>query len=526
MPKTASLDLHLLIHSLTVSEVRYFKKFATRYCEQQHQYLHLFDAIYATKAYSEESLMAVTKIANKQRFAEQKIYLYNNVLDALAEYHKEKRIDFQLRDMITKATILVQKNLFAQSFKIIETARQLATEHDVTFYINELFALEAPVKFELFDEPDMPQHFAKLFAECRTHHTKVDFFLQLLEIRYLLASAYNKYGLLANMMDAKNLAYCQRQIAMVRENELTALEKIIHYSNLVFLFSMLHRKDDNIDLNIEARQIFEKNPSRIAQHRLNYLYMLYSGITQLLVVGKLEEAREWINYMHTLSKDDVHYQHNYFIYFIRHSIDYFNVVLLLKQGEIGKAFEQIHQQGHAIRENFNAIPERLLIRHYYLHAQVCFFNHQYDEALDWIEKVIGLAHLRLDMQVLARMFEILCHYETDNLSLIEHKMVALERYVKKNCPMLGQVKLFARLMRQMIRPLTQTALHTILRNAEKPFIDICKEEALDGFGFDVVLWVINKVHRMDYSESIPLLTQDVSVLKNVNNEYRKALMAV
>jgi hypothetical protein len=502
MSKPASTDLKELIDLLTPSEIRHFKKYASRVCDNNIKYVELFDAVRNCTTYDEYTIMQQTGIRNKQRFAEQKIYLYNTLLASLSEHHQQKRVDFQVREMINQAIILMNKNLFSQAQQIVKKAISLSVQHDITFYINELRILEAGIQLETCDECDMPEFYHQLFEKSQEQQQKVAFFIQLLEVRYSLTAIYNKYGSLSNILASPTIEHCKKLIQSVRVEQLTSLERIIHYANILSLHCILRNEEKQISLLRERRSIYENNPSRIQQYPLHYLCMLYKGISQLLVVGYEQEAKEWLNHFQTLLAINPNFQEGYSSRFIKHSSTYFELVFHTKTGNADKALMLIKETNSAFEQDVAYLSPRISVRHLYLNTVICVFNGAYTEALDWCNKLMAMESIRFDLQLLGRIYEIICHYEMGNYTLIEHRLLSLDRFSKKNIPCIKQTKHFIRLMRLLIKCPCSNSKSEILLQYIDDAGKIVTRERLDIFGFDFMIWVLHKAHRIGYAEAI------------------------
>src|SRR3954465_8378762 len=85
-------ELHQLIRNLSMSEKRYFKIFSSRHViAGENNYIRLFDAIEGQPEYNEEKIKARFR---KETFAahlpSEKHYLYQQVLDSLNAFHKDR----------------------------------------------------------------------------------------------------------------------------------------------------------------------------------------------------------------------------------------------------------------------------------------------------------------------------------------------------------------------------------------------------------------------------------------------------
>ncbi|HVZ41337.1 MAG TPA: hypothetical protein VHI13_18805 [Candidatus Kapabacteria bacterium] len=128
----ASSDLFELITSLSKSEKRYFRIFASLHARDgSNKYLQLFDLIDAQREYNEEEVRARFQERFALRhFAEAKYYLYNAILRALHLYAADQSVDVQITTALHQAMILYDRNLFRQSEKMVARARELAIANE------------------------------------------------------------------------------------------------------------------------------------------------------------------------------------------------------------------------------------------------------------------------------------------------------------------------------------------------------------------------------------------------------------
>lgn len=123
-------DLFRLIKSLTRSEKRYVKLFASLYGGQK-KYLALFDAIDAQSTYDEGALRERFK---NERFTAQltaaKRYLYDQILRSLRACHEKTDARARIRRLIQNMEILYHKGLRDQARAMFDSALQLAIERE------------------------------------------------------------------------------------------------------------------------------------------------------------------------------------------------------------------------------------------------------------------------------------------------------------------------------------------------------------------------------------------------------------
>lgn len=123
-------DLYLLVKSLSKSEKRYFRLFASRYGGRK-KYMLLFESIDRQESYDEEAIRAELdgeSIARHLHVA--KNYLYKLILRSLRAYYAESSTQIRVREMITDIEILFERGMFKQARKMWRAAQKWAERLD------------------------------------------------------------------------------------------------------------------------------------------------------------------------------------------------------------------------------------------------------------------------------------------------------------------------------------------------------------------------------------------------------------
>jgi hypothetical protein len=110
----ASDELHKLIKSLTQSEKRFFKIYASRHViGEGNNYVKLFDAISDQKNYNEKIIKEkFAKESFMDRYAAVKNYLHQLILKSMRNFHSASTIDIELKEMLIDIDFLYQKGLY------------------------------------------------------------------------------------------------------------------------------------------------------------------------------------------------------------------------------------------------------------------------------------------------------------------------------------------------------------------------------------------------------------------------------
>ena len=127
-------DLFQLIKSLTQSEKRFFKVYASLHHIKgdDNKYFKLFNAIDKQKIYDEE---LIRKQFGNEKFLKQlfvvKNYLYHTILKSLRVYNSEKTKQSELIDLLKDIQTLYDKSLYKQCRKFVDKAKKIAYEYEM-----------------------------------------------------------------------------------------------------------------------------------------------------------------------------------------------------------------------------------------------------------------------------------------------------------------------------------------------------------------------------------------------------------
>jgi hypothetical protein len=108
-------ELFRLIHSLSIEEKGYFKKFATRHTTTDSSYLKLFNAISKQRDFDETQHKKDFK-----NYARTKVYLKDMITDAMLVYYRNNHPHIQLLNQIQKIHLMLVKGLYNEAMRLIK----------------------------------------------------------------------------------------------------------------------------------------------------------------------------------------------------------------------------------------------------------------------------------------------------------------------------------------------------------------------------------------------------------------------
>ncbi|MCC7431748.1 hypothetical protein IT568_12980, partial [bacterium] len=156
MSKVSSDKLFQLIKSLSQSEKRHFKLFASKYEGQGKKYLKLFDAIDLQENYNETKLLETEKYLKPSQLPNLKNYLCQLILKSMRIYGFEKSVSSQLLGYWNDASFLFEKGFYTQCKEIITKSKKIARQHEKYWELFAFLTLEKNVanKNELIEISD------------------------------------------------------------------------------------------------------------------------------------------------------------------------------------------------------------------------------------------------------------------------------------------------------------------------------------------------------------------------------------
>lgn len=128
----SSPELFELVSSLSASEKRYFKLFAKMGGGKgDSKYLRIFEALEKMEAYDEPALLkqfADPKF--KRQYPVLKKHLYKLIIKSLRNYHSERSVDFQIRELLMDFELLMARGLPHHARKRLSKASKLALDNE------------------------------------------------------------------------------------------------------------------------------------------------------------------------------------------------------------------------------------------------------------------------------------------------------------------------------------------------------------------------------------------------------------
>ncbi len=428
---TPRSDLHQLIHSMTAHERRYFRlSAATQEGNGKKNYLRLFDAILAQEEYREEEIkQQFAGEAIGKNLAVEKHYLYSLLLRTLRNFNMRKRKDLQLREMIDGIEVLAAKGLDQPAWNLLKRAKKLAIKLELFPQQAEILVLERRLRKSIADRSSM----AELTALDEESQSLKDAIGNELRLHLL----YDRFSEIASR--SYNWSKTQRVEALeellldpilktAESGRGTLQEKSLILQILgttAFLkgeyASSLENYEQIVDLWRSAPYTIARFPWRFLRILGNYLagLDLTGQFDRMLpVIEEIKKMRQQLAVQ--ASAEDLNMYH----YELRHAMG---------KRMMPKVVSISDQLGGFIKEFEAEIKPGLRLANAYNLCVGYLVSGHYQKALQWTNYIIAIPPTpqRMTLQHVARIYQLVIHYELGNYDLLEYLIRNSKAYLQR-----------------------------------------------------------------------------------------------
>ena len=413
-----------LVQSLSMQERRHFKLFARRYGDKQTNYLRLFDVLAGMETYDEGRLR--DKLKNEpfiRHLAFEKHRLAGLIRKAMRVYHSERTVDIAIKELLIDAEVLHEKSLYGPCRKLLQRARKAARRYERFAFIPEVTRLES----RLFDLDNLDA----VYEEER----------EALEKMQVINSYRQLSNRLARQLAASHHARTKDQVGAFHvflKDPLMRDERMANsFTAQVYFFyiqAVCREMSGDQEGAYTSRKRFvmriESNPAQREVHVKNYITSLNNLAISQLGTRRFAEAAETIGKLKAMSSaragkaEDV--QVSSFVFW---------AILQLNHAIRTGRFHDVLAELPALEKQLKRFEEKILpqfrIVIYNSLKYVYFGAGALRKALQWSNKVLAAPDqgVRQDIRAMARIFNLILHYELGNTDHLEYIIKSTYRYL-------------------------------------------------------------------------------------------------
>lgn len=499
--KTPSSRLYDLIKSLTSAERRYFKLYVSGKDATSNKYVRLFDAIVGSEQFDDEQLAKVVygqEPIETRKYSELKSYLYDLVVRSLQSFDEKSSVDYRFKNQLLGVRALFKRSQFEDCKAILTKVKKTALDYEAFNVLIEILDWEKRIAYAQTDISFLNRELKRISKEEQEYLHKLTNISIYKNIFFQILVGIRKDVSRSKSQLEEFNALMQNPLMEGAEQALSFAAKVLYYR----ILSIFHFTNSNFEeFYLSSKTLLglmEQNILMLEEDVSDYISVLNNHIISCGRLGKVTEVRQTLDKLSKvkpITSDDREKIHQLY-YMIK-------LRLCITTGEFEEGATELK---HFLRAFGSSEKEQIFKSNFYFQYFCIYFGTgNYDEALnslnDWLKLSVNVE--RKDLQSLARILNLIVHYELGNTMLLESLLRSTYRYLNKA----NRLSEFERKMMNFIReagkPHSKKEMQKILETLKKDFEDLSKQPSYGVLDlFDIISWLESKINGKPYAEIV------------------------
>lgn len=504
MPKTPSLKLFNLIKSLSGSEKRYFKLFATgNRSDKSSKYLVLFEAIDAQESFDDEALkMKVYRgeEIHSRKYSELKSYLYDLILTALQGYDEKSSVDFKIKGMLQSVRVLYKRSHYEDCRELLPKVKKLAYKYESFPNILEVLTWERKVAYAQMDISFLNSDLVRIDQEekaCLESLRNLSFYQNiffkiLIHIRKNAVLRTEEQKEILNEIIHTDLL---KDITLAKTHQAK-----IYFHRIYGLYYYAIQDYDNFHTaSMTVIELIESVPHLLKENTSEYISALSNYV---LSCGLLEKYSELEQIMHKFSKIQPVIQSDKLT--IYRQLLTANLRIYINKGDF-KAGLLLLNKHLKEKDDFkrNAFEKGTF---YFQYFYIYFGIGDYDKALEYLNEWLNIPRSieRQDLQSLARVLNLIIHFEMNNTILLDNLLRSTYRFLRNRNRMFKMEKSVLTFIKDANKSASSKELKETFIKLKESFEALAKDptEKVMFQYFNFIAWADSKFNNESFAAAV------------------------
>jgi hypothetical protein len=497
----ASAELHNLVRSLSQSEKRFFKIYASRHViGEQNNYVLIFDKIASQKEYDEEAIKReFSGLRFMARFPAVKNYLHQLILKSMRSYHSGSTIDIELKEMLTDIGFLYHKGLYKQCERVHARAERLAIETDKKTRLLEILEWKAKL-LQVKNRNSGFEHFHKeVFREEDRILNSIRRSLELKSEVLDIFALIRKQGFARSKKDLQLIDNVIRKYDQYNYKELDFNDK--YYLNYIKTVYYTSSGEDAKGLLYTKRNVdlLESIPAKLREEEFErYIASLNNLVVNLIHLQKNKEIDPYIEKIRSLATRNI--RENILLWATSYKLI---LGVVIRSGDFDRAEKIVPEVAAGVELYHDKIPGTDVVLFKYNMAIVYFAGKDYSKAIKTLNGIINDNELSLrdDIQAFARLMRLIAFWEKGEEELLPYAAISAYRFIYKRKKLYKFESLVLQFIKEKVPHINTTgkqkaAFIELKAKLEQLMKDPLERKALEYFDF--ISWVESKISRKDF----------------------------
>ncbi|MBI5914251.1 MAG: hypothetical protein HY842_02670 [Bacteroidetes bacterium] len=499
--KTPSSRLYDLVKSLSITERRYFKLFINSKDATNSKYVRLFDAIGSSAAFDDEELMRAVygnDPVSTQKYSGLKAYLYDLILRSLQSFDEKSSVDYRLKNMLLGVRTFFKRSHFDDCKDILYKAKKIAKDFEDFNTLVEILGWEKRIAYTQTDIAFLDRELGRITQE---EHGYLE---QLTNI-----SAYRNifFSILVSIRKEVSRSQKQREelsalmadpLMQDESHARSYLAKVLFFRiHSIYLFS-ISDFEAFYDSSKKLIKLMERNKLMLREDVSEYISALSNHVISCGRLGKVAEVRQTLNQLIKVkpitADDEVKIHRQYYMNKFR---------LCISTGEFEEGAKELkrHLKGVERLDKAQFIKSNFYFQYFCIYFGTGNFEAALNSLNDWLKMSESVE--RKDLQSLARILNLIIHYELGNTMLLDSLLRSTYRYLNKANRLSDFERKMMNFIREAGKPHLKKEMQQILETLKQDFEDLSRQPSYGVFDlFDIISWLESKISGKVYAEVV------------------------
>ncbi len=494
MSKKHSVKLFKLVKSLSTAEKRYFKVVANKKGDASNKYILLFDAIDAQEEFDDLALMRKVykdEEIKSRKYSELKGYLFDVILKTLQSYDERSSVFNRIANLMSNVDVLFKRGHMQLCREELRKAKKLALQYEEFTTLYEILKWEKWIAHTLIDVDFLNTELDRIAKEEEIYLEQLNL---LSKYRNLFLELYIKIKSGGKLEDVQHI----NDSELIKKDEFSSHRThVLCYRSKALLAYMQTDDAGFYKYSKELVALMESKPHFLKVEVSEYISALHNYCVSCYSNRYYDEmytTNEKINKIVPLNMDDRikiyrQYKQIFFIWCIR-------------TGAFAKAKDSLEE--HFLK--ISTFKTKIFDDHqfYFYYAYIHFGIKDYDTALYHLNNWLNLPNTidNPNLQMLARVFNLILHFELGNTILLESLIKSTYRFMKKGNKLQEVERAFLSFINSVIKAHGKRAQLECFQKLKNQLELISDNNEARISSFDLMAWVDSKLLNMDFAEIV------------------------
>lgn len=492
-------DLFDLIKSMTKSEKRYFKLYASKHVKGTGNCVKLFDAIDGQERYDETE---IRRRFRKERFIKQlpvqKNYLYDLILRSLRAFHSSRTIEMRLKEMLHDVEVLYAKGLYEQCHELLARCSQAAGRDEAYDLLLATLAWQIRLAYAESDVERLRELADERDRVLRIEQNLAEYF----RISLTLLELERANGWLRDAKARETLELVMRDPLMQSEaSALSFKAKAIFFNSWNVACALNGDRESSYAYARRYLELLDAHPEFARNNQRSYITALSNAVSGAFRVRRFDEMWEYLRRLEAFPTDSVELRARILSSIYHHTLNAY-----VATGDFEGGAEQVDRIRTTLATISQSMPATTRKAIAYLMAYVQFGAGRYSESLALLQDILNESRndTRQDIQKAARILSLIIHHELGNTDLVPYIVRSTYRLLSNR----DQLDRVDRTVLTLLRKLPSMVTSADLMQA---FVEAREELSRASISpddyrllryIDLDAWLTSKIDRRGFAEIV------------------------